>query len=524
MAIKNLEQELEAIFVQIFKPDQLKPTLPGKKKKLGGSEDPVRAFLDTMALIFDIKKADIVEQIEDWKASDGTTVKKVKQYEKVFIEEGASDISAEIKKLIRDTADEVIAEFGKVNISSTKFDIKRKTIPDGVRIICTPFKDADESSVYNKVNDLKKEVSEKVFKQGESGTKLWKILTEGLIAIKNRNRKEGQKPRSSGISYGGVFNVGHAEPVGKMSAAFLQDGIDSIEDNELISKEISVIKAKAAKKFGDLNLDFQTARKAAVWENGRLIPNPNQRFYVKTNIETQFKNQIQNQMKGYDEGAKEAGIKASELLEEIRELLDRRYKFFTAKGWTEKAMSTPFIDQIGAGIVFDKSLRELYKRGLAKNLTKWKSIPKNTPLQNTKPKRKKYKTTVKTYTKIPLSPPKGIRTSKRQEKGFQESDINDTFELRAFINSRLSKQVSKNMGRPALENRTGRFASSVKVENAVKKGNVANIDYTYDRERYGSFEGGKRYPIGYDPRPLIERSIREIAIAKMESKFTFRRL
>ena len=85
-----------------------------------------------------------------------------------------------------------------------------------------------------------------------------------------------------------------------------------------------------------------------------------------------------------------------------------------------------------------------------------------------------------------------------------------SFETRSFINSRLPKQVAQNMGRPALENQTGRFANSVNVINATKAGDVTNIDYTYNREIYGVFEnlGRKTIPKGYDPRPLIERSIR----------------
>jgi len=266
------------------------------------------------------------------------------------------------------------------------------------------------------------------------------------------------------------------------------------------------------------------AREAAVWENGRLKANPTATFYVETDLETKFKNQVQNQLPIAEggEGARQVGEAAGELISELRNFLRKRYKEYTAKGWTERATSTPFIDQIGAGIVFDKSLRELYTRGLAKNLTKWQSIPKNTPLARTKNKTKKYTTKQKTHNLL-LGTPKGIKRKSRAEKGVESSTF-DTFETRAFINSRLSKQVAKNMVRTALENRTGRFANSVNVVNAAKYGDVTNIDYTYDRERYGAFEGGRNYPKGYDPRPLIERSIKEIAIAKMESKFTFRRV
>jgi hypothetical protein len=79
------------------------------------------------------------------------------------------------------------------------------------------------------------------------------------------------------------------------------------------------------------------------------------------------------------------------------------------------------------------------------------------------------------------------------------------------------------MGRPSLENRTGRFAQSAQVVNANALGNHIHMDYTYN-PLYRVFEGGADYPSGYDPRPLIERSIRELAAQKLETKFTLRRI
>ena len=79
------------------------------------------------------------------------------------------------------------------------------------------------------------------------------------------------------------------------------------------------------------------------------------------------------------------------------------------------------------------------------------------------------------------------------------------------------------MGRPALENQTGRFAQSANLINVVPQGDGLHMDYTYD-PRYKVFEDGARYPKNYDPRPLIERSIRELAAQKLETKFTLRRI
>ena len=49
------------------------------------------------------------------------------------------------------------------------------------------------------------------------------------------------------------------------------------------------------------------------------------------------------------------------------------------------------------------------------------------------------------------------------------------------------------------------------------------MDYTYN-PNYRVFENGSQYPSNFDPRPLIENSIRELAAQKLETKFTLRRV
>ena len=72
------------------------------------------------------------------------------------------------------------------------------------------------------------------------------------------------------------------------------------------------------------------------------------------------------------------------------------------------------------------------------------------------------------------------------------------------------------MGSPRLENRTGRFAQSVRATDATRtKEGYPSIGYTYMKERYGVYEStsGTRFAdVERDPRPLIDQSIREIVI------------
>lgn len=106
---------------------------------------------------------------------------------------------------------------------------------------------------------------------------------------------------------------------------------------------------------------------------------------------------------------------------------------------------------------------------------------------------------------------------------------NSTVALAALINAKLSGTVKKNMGFPALENRTGRFASSVRVTDVTQtpKG-FPSIGYTYQRSPYQIFEqGAGKAPWASkdrDPRQIIDKSIREIAVNLLTTRFYTRRV
>ena len=84
------------------------------------------------------------------------------------------------------------------------------------------------------------------------------------------------------------------------------------------------------------------------------------------------------------------------------------------------------------------------------------------------------------------------------------------------LNIQLPRTVARNMGEPRLENRTGRFAQSVRATDAsLTAEGYPSIGYTYMRQRYGVYEStsGTRFSdVDRDPRPLIDQSIREIVI------------
>ena len=93
--------------------------------------------------------------------------------------------------------------------------------------------------------------------------------------------------------------------------------------------------------------------------------------------------------------------------------------------------------------------------------------------------------------------------------------------LKELLNAVLPDIILKNMGSPALNNRTGRFRNSAEVTNVMfgPRGGT-NIDYTYMKNPYQTFEpGGAMGSTHRDPRRLIGASIREAAQKIMGNRF-----
>jgi hypothetical protein len=102
-----------------------------------------------------------------------------------------------------------------------------------------------------------------------------------------------------------------------------------------------------------------------------------------------------------------------------------------------------------------------------------------------------------------------------------EQEVTNYIGIRNLINASLPDVVRANMGSPALNNRTGRFANSVKVESiAPSRGRLISIFYSYMNNPYQTFEPGfAQGSSDRDPRNVIRKSIREIASGLMEEKF-----
>lgn len=149
----------------------------------------------------------------------------------------------------------------------------------------------------------------------------------------------------------------------------------------------------------------------------------------------------------------------------------------------------------------------------------------------TKKKKIKHSKTT-TSTKVTGSPKVSVVKAKaRRAKARRKQKAGAAsrpLELLGVFNQRLPETVRRNMQEPALVNRTGTFADSVKVTEIQRTPQgFPSIGYTYKRDPYDIFEVGSGNPRATperDPRILIDKSIREIAAQFAIGRFYTRRV
>ena len=118
----------------------------------------------------------------------------------------------------------------------------------------------------------------------------------------------------------------------------------------------------------------------------------------------------------------------------------------------------------------------------------------------------------------------GKRLRPQKEKADKQKSISS---LKNQINKRLPAEVRRNMGRPALKNQTGDFSNSARLLELrnTSKGLSGSFTYTLtgggrSKNRQGvyqTFENGQ-WPSGYNPKPLIAKSIRNLAMVYTKQK------
>ena len=136
---------------------------------------------------------------------------------------------------------------------------------------------------------------------------------------------------------------------------------------------------------------------------------------------------------------------------------------------------------------------------------------------------KKLKREATALGKVQVARQSGAKNA-RSGLGSQQSDL----QLLTLLKAKLPQTVAKNMGPPGLENRTGRFASSVTPTDVSRTAQgYPSVGYTYRKNPYQVFEmgvGDARWATpDRDPRKVIDMSIREIAAQLVVGRLYTRR-
>ena len=183
---------------------------------------------------------------------------------------------------------------------------------------------------------------------------------------------------------------------------------------------------------------------------------------------------------------------------------------------------------VGDTIVNSMFMKKMYSKKNALNLTKFKGLTKSSTTTAKGVKGPKVKTKTKRIvgngptSKMKGLPPKSQTPEKGTGSGFEEQGYRAEMllALRGIMNKALPARIKQNMTGSALKNRSGRFAESVRVDQVSPAAKTLVIKYTYRLNPYETFEntGKRKWPTGYNPKTLIAKSIRQLALELMGIK------
>lgn len=180
------------------------------------------------------------------------------------------------------------------------------------------------------------------------------------------------------------------------------------------------------------------------------------------------------------------------------------------------------------------SVTNLILKNINNSITKNKNIRVSvdgvTPLKiKRKRKQSKKPKASNNINSLTVGSSKLAKPKRNRAKGSPGKNAQELLSLQALLNKKIQITVKKNMVQPALVNRTGRFAGSVRITDISRtpKG-FPSIGYTYDKKPYQVFEQGAGNSSwaneNRDPRKLIDKSIREIASEVLVGRFFTRRV
>lgn len=335
-----------------------------------------------------------------------------------------------------------------------------KETPNGMEVIFTA--DPNTKAAPSKGFSL-----EKVGKQGPIFANLGTVFSLAKLAL-NREIKR-QFPKINIFSSDATFQVGHVTAVAQLRAGAVL--------SQIAQKDITAV-------LGTLQL---SALSDLVKSQSELIKKFETRVaYVKP------QSVVANNL---------ASKHDATILNQVREAIDKALEEMLGKDWPNQA---------GSNSLTQALLAELAETAV-KSGAKVTGAPKRDFSSS------KASTSMTVEAKLKSVTTKGNLGKIDNPFAGQQSAVSIR-SLIPMLNSRLPEQVRSNMGIfGRLHNRTGRFAESTEI---VDIGNNMVVTYSYMLSPYSVFEGkGVK-----DPRPLIERSIREIAKGIITEKFTMRRV
>lgn len=347
------------------------------------------------------------------------------------------------------------------------------------------------------MNDLARELTKKVSQLGEK-----------LLKTKNKNApfKGGKRDRN--------FNPADNERI--MGTKLVDKGSDLAEAGHDEGFEIleSKIQDAMQKAFND-EYPRRVDRKVLNRDLKKLgIDLEVERDDTSGTYQFRMQSTVDNQQKGFL-SAKARQEFEVQLAEAIRKLDDE----------------SSILKLQGSPSMYKMKETEL-RRSALKPFEKIKNVKVEVPKEIKKKKRTERK---RNKIRSKVSPTAAVaikvmapKRRKRKSAGSKKGMGFDALRIIGILNKDLPETVRKNMQPPRLQNQSGRFADSVRITDisSTPQG-FPSIGYTYQRNPYQVFEEGSNgnWSNGQrDPRDLIDKSIREIAVQFAIGRFYTRRM
>ena len=354
-----------------------------------------------------------------------------------------------------------------------------------------------------------KEVNAKIF-QGLAKSSTYKSLFTGY-----------SKKKSGGLR--SPIDIGHVKALGSAGRASAAAGIiEGVLELDQLSPAVKADFIKTRDSLLTLGLS-DTSKQVVKYSNGELKFIGTQQYTLETS------------KKNKGDKKKDDDDKEAEVVKTLNDLLESLAP--SAKDFVNQTGSPSMVNIVGDMIVNTPLKKRAYKKKRAKNLSKYKKPIKARSGSRTASKEEKYKgsngkASFGLDSAMAAGLPKSARPGKQTEGGSGQTPedfaqkIRGLLKVKRAINQRLPAEVRRNMGSAStLNNRTGRFSNSAEVTQILPAAQTLMVKYSYRLDPYETFEnrGKRRWPAGYNPKPLIAKSIRGLALGLVDEKLTIRR-